>query len=410
MPGVLWPPYTPLADESLNPPVEIVSDEGLHLITASGRRLIDGNSSWWCAVHGHRPKRIMDALHRQLDCLGHVSLAGLTHEPAARLSRELLKVAPRGFSKVFFSDNGSTAVETAIKLVWQSWRNRGQSRRLIVSFEGAYHGDTLGCMMAGFNPGFHAPFADLIPAAVRLPSPDQGPICIRALRSLLEDRSQDVAMILVEPLLQAAGGMRVHSPETLSEISKLCLKNDIPLIADEVATGFGRTGSLWAVDQADVRPDILCLSKALTGGVLPLGATLVSQEIAAAFESETFFHGHTFAGNPLAVTAAIESLGMCLEPSFLPKVGALSQAMKEGLRAFESLDSVTIRQCGVVGIVETHRRGVRPLMDYYHKMLEVGYYLRPLGSIAYFWPPLSMTPGECATMLEISRKILGGTP
>lgn len=349
----------------------------------------------------------MEALHNQLDTLGHVSLAGLTHEPATTLSRELLAAAPSGFSKVFLTDNGSTAVETAIKMVWQSWRVRGEQRRLIVSFEGAYHGDTLGCMMAGFSEGFHAPFADLIPAAVRLPSPDQGPVCIQALKSFLDDRGQDVAMVLLEPLLQAAGGMRVHSPQTLRDISSLCQQHNIPLIADEVATGFGRTGTLWAVDQAGIAPDILCLSKALTGGILPLGATLVSSSIAADFAYGTFFHGHTFAGNPLAVRAAIESLRMCLEPDFLPKVKALCQAMGEGLRAFESMSSVKVRQCGAVGIVETHRSGNRPLMTYYHRMLEEGYYLRPLGSLAYFWPPLTMKPDECATMLAISRRVLG---
>jgi adenosylmethionine---8-amino-7-oxononanoate aminotransferase len=429
----VWHPYTQMLTRPA--PLPIVRGEGVYLYTEDGRKLLDGTSSWWVNIHGHSHPRLNEALGAQARRLEHVVFANCTHEPAVELAERLLGVLPRGLTRVFYSDNGSTAVEVAMKLACQYWGNRGEgSRRTFVALHHAYHGDTVGAMSASEDSLFTRPFASMLFDVARVHPPycyrcpiglerttchieclgETAPASLDTLGAVLASHAGSVAAVIVEPMLQGAGGMIVWPAEYLAGVRRLCDRHGLLLIADEVLTGFGRTGRMFACNHADVTPDIICLSKAITGGYLPLGATAVTEPVYEAFLSEdrtrTFFHGHSFTANPLSCAVAIESLRLFAETDIIGKVQALEGWMRSGLEAFRSLDLVgDVRVIGGVGIVElVSDRATKSAGGYLDTLgprltqacLDRGLLLRPLGNIVYLMPPYVITESETAWAIE----------
>ncbi|MHC4163510.1 MAG: adenosylmethionine--8-amino-7-oxononanoate transaminase [Planctomycetota bacterium] len=392
---VVWHPYTQAA--TAPPPLPVVAGDGPYLITEDGRRILDAVSSWWVCVHGHAHPRLAEALARQARTLEHVLFAGATHPPAVELAERLCALT--GLDRVFYSDNGSTAVEAALKMAYQYWRNRGERRARFLTLKHAYHGDTVGAMSVSGVALFRETFSDLLFPVDRY----EGEI------------GEDVAAVLVEPILQGAGGMRIQPPEFLAELAARCREAGTLLIADEVLTGFGRTGRMFACEHAGVTPDILCLSKGLTGGVLPFAATLATEEIYDAFLSEdrgrTFFHGHSYTGNPLGCAVALESLRLFKEERTLERADAIGRRLRGGLEVLR--ESVAdVRGIGAVWVVELLAKGGY-LADVGPKMataaLERGVLLRPLGNVLYAMPPLCLSDAEAdrlaAVMVEVVRDV-----
>ncbi len=333
----VWHPYT---QHGLFPrATPIARGEGAYLVDADGHRLLDAVSSWWVNLHGHAHPDIANAVAEQARTLEQVIFAGFTHEPAARLAAGLVDVLPDGLERVFYSDDGSTAVEVAIKIALQSWRNRGQHRPLIAALDNAYHGDTFGAMAASAPSLFTAAFGEHLVQVARLPDPVDGDT-LGALDELIQRRGGELAGVIVEPLLLAAGGMRMYGEDVLRGIRERTRAAGIPLIADEVATGFGRTGPLFACQRAGVAPDLVCLSKGVTGGFMPLGVTVATAELFETFRSSdrglTFFHGHSFTGNPLACAAGLASLRLLLDPECIRRRAAIEAAHEDGLARIAS--------------------------------------------------------------------------
>lgn len=427
----VWHPYTQMLTRP--EPIPIVRGEGIYLYTDDGRRLLDGTSSWWVNIHGHAHPRLGEALAAQARQLEHVVFANCTHRPAVELAERLVELLPAGLTRVFYSDNGSTAVEVALKLALQYWGNQGDSRRLFVTLEHAYHGDTVGAMSASEDSIFTRPFAPMLFDVVRAPVPysyrcpqDHGPAacaahCLASLDALLTGHAGQVAAVLVEPMLQGAGGMIVWPSEYLAGVRRLCDAHGTLLIADEVLTGFGRTGRMFACEHANISPDIICLSKAITGGYMPLGATVTTDQVYAAFLSSdrtrTFFHGHSFTANPLACAVAIASLDLLRESGGVARVSALEQWLRAGLDPLRSLPVVgDVRVIGGVGIVElatdaANASGVSYLDDIGPRLtrafLDRGLLLRPLGNVLYLMPPYVITEAETAWAIEQIAEVVG---
>jgi adenosylmethionine-8-amino-7-oxononanoate aminotransferase len=425
-------------------PLPVVRGKGVHLYTEDGRRFLDGISSWWVNIHGHSHPKLNEALAAQARELEHVVFAGCTHRPAVELAERLLDVLPAGLSRVFYSDNGSTAVEVALKLALQYWGNRGHpERRTFIALHHGYHGDTVGAMSASEASVFTRPFMPLLfdvvrahaPYCYRCPLDLERPTCRIAcvgeealadradagsLAACLAAHGDSVAAVLVEPMLQGAGGMIVWPREFLSGVRRLCDRFGTLMIADEVLTGFGRTGRMFACEHAGIAPDIVCLSKALTGGYLPLGATVASEAIYAAFLSEdrtrTFFHGHSFTANPLACAVAAASLGLFEEEGTLDRVSALEGWLRSGLDGLRAMPHVgDVRVIGGVGIVElVSDKATKAAAGYLDDIgprlaaafLERGLLLRPLGNILYVMPPYVITEQETAWMIEQIADVL----
>jgi adenosylmethionine-8-amino-7-oxononanoate aminotransferase len=384
-------------------------------------------------IHGHSHPKLNEALAAQARELEQVIFAGCTHGPAVELAERLLELLPRGMARVFYSDNGSTAVEAALKMALQYWRNRngndrGEDRRVFVTLHHAYHGDTVGAMSASEDSVFTRPFAPMLFSVSRAHSPYcfRCPLgltretcnidCLGDLEARLEELGAKVAGVLVEPMLQAAGGMIVWPSEFLAAVRRLCDLHGTLMIADEVLTGFGRTGKMFACEHAGVSPDIICLSKALTAGYLPMGATAVTDAIHEAFLSEdrtkTFFHGHSYTGNPLACAVALASLDLFREEGTLDRVAALEQTLRAGLEPLRRLAGVgDVRVIGGVGIVEMRSDEPGYLNDFGPRvsaaLLERGVLLRPLGNVVYFMPPYAITQGETEWAIEQVAEALG---
>jgi adenosylmethionine-8-amino-7-oxononanoate aminotransferase len=384
----VWHPYTSLRDTDPALPVVAAQDEFLTL--ADGRRLIDGISSWWTILHGHRHPRLMQTLREASERIDHVLFAGATHEYAVEVAEGLLKTAPWPDGRVFFSDNGSTAVEVALKMAYQVWCHRGEPQRtLFVGFEGGYHGDTFGAMAVGRDPVFFGRFEPLLFRAERVPvSPDR-------LDDLLGRRGPEVAAVVIEPTVQAAGGMRMHSPRTLRDLYDVTRRHGALFIADEVMT-CGRTGTFWAHTQAAIAPDLICAAKTLAGGVLSLAATLASPEIVAAFDvadrGRTFFHGHSFTAHPLACAVAAENLRLIAEGSWRTDSARIERFWQATLESFRGLPGVRApRVCGTVFAMDVGEAGGY-LAETGRRMraacLDRGVLLRPLGNVLYALPPL----------------------
>jgi len=385
---VLWHPYTQHA--TAPPPVPVASAEGAWLVTTDGRRILDAISSWWTCLHGHGHPRLVRALAEQAERLDHVIFAGFTHAPAVELGERL--AALPGLPRVFYSDNGSTAVEVALKMTYQYHAQAGDRRRTrFVRLPHAYHGDTVGAMSVGGVALFRDAYEGLLFTAQE---DDGGPL------------ADDVAAFLVEPIVQGAGGMRVHSPGFLRDVARRCREAGALLIADEVMTGFGRTGEMFACEHAAVRPDLMCLSKGITGGMLPFSATLASESVYGAFLSSdprrTLFHGHSYAGNPLGCAVALENLRIFEDEPVLARSRAIGEALDAELAPLAGHPLVRdVRGVGSIRAVELAAEGgylaqAAPIMR--EEALRHGVLLRPLGNVVYAMPPLCVTAHEAATI------------
>lgn len=407
----LWHPYT--QEKTAPLPIAIKSASGVWLETEDGRRILDGISSWWVNIHGHSHPYINEALAKQSQKLEHVMFAGFTHEPAVQLAEKLLNRLPKNLSRIFYSDNGSTAVEVALKMAFQYWQNVGQHRTKFVALENAYHGDTFGAMAASAGSSFTAPFAGLLFEVLRA----GGSNIATSLEIILEQHGAEVAAVIIEPMLQGAGGMKIWKPSVLQSIRELCDRHGTLLIADEVLTGFGRTGKMFACEHAEVEPDIICLSKALTAGYLPLGVTAASEMIYEAFLSndraKTFFHGHSFTANPLACAVAIASLELFEKENCLEKVRCINAKFHERLQWLYRLDCVKeIRIIGAVGVIELldensgYLAGIGPRLA--AEFLRRDILLRPLGNVLYFMPPYVITDREIDMVIDNIGDVLKG--
>ncbi|HZV80763.1 MAG TPA: adenosylmethionine--8-amino-7-oxononanoate transaminase, partial [Geobacteraceae bacterium] len=426
----VWHPFTQMRDWEAEPPVVITQGEGSWLIDSDGNRYLDGVAAVWTNVHGHCRREINEAIKRQVDRLEHSTLLGLAGEQPAILAKRLIDIAPEGLSRVFYSDNGSTAVEIGIKMAFQYWihKKRPEKNRFI-SFKNAYHGDTIGAVSVGGIDIFHEVFRPLLFPTIQAPSPycyrcELSPSrcsdrcrgeCLQKLEELLETHSNETAAVVIEPLVQGAGGMIVQPPGYLRRVRELCNRYDVLLIADEVAVGFGRTGTMFACQQEGVTPDIMALSKGITAGYLPLAATLTTEEVYSAFlgeyrELKTFFHGHTFTGNPIACAAAIASLDLFSSDDLLNKLPKKMAYLKARLEALRELSHVgDVRFCGMVGgieLVRDKRSGEPyPWEERIGVMVCVearnhGLFLRPLGNTIVVFPPLAITMDELAFLLD----------
>jgi adenosylmethionine-8-amino-7-oxononanoate aminotransferase len=403
----LWHPFTQQRDWVAEEPLMIESAEGTELIDAEGRRYLDGVSSLWCNVHGHRHPAIDEAVREQLDRVAHSTMLGLSHPGAAELAGRLVEIAPHGLSRVFYSDSGSTAVEVALKMAFQYWQQRGGQHRRRTSFvclRDAYHGDTLGAVSVGGIDLFHAAYGPLLFRAHRVTAGD-----VDELANVLDLHEEEIAAVIVEPLVQGAAGIRVHPPGYLRAVRDLTERHDTFLICDEVATGFGRTGTMFACEQERVSPDFLCLGKGLTGGYMPLAATLTSERVYDGFlgsagEGRTFFHGHTFTGNPLACAAGLANLEAFEREDTLVRLQPKIRLLGELLEDVAGMPEVTeVRGRGfIVGIdLGDHpaelRLGHRVVLEARRR----GAIVRPLGDVIVLMPPLAISKADLARLVSI---------
>jgi len=405
------------------PPIEIERAEGVWLYAKDGRQIIDAVSSWWVNLHGHANPRIAAAIAEQARKMEHVILAGFTHQPAEELASRLRGWIPPELTHLFFSDDGSTAVEVALKLAVQHFSNKGRSeKREIVALEHGYHGDTAGAMSVSDDSPFTDPFRTMRYPVHRVHSAycHRCPVglrreschveCVTQLEALLTDRGDRIAAVIVEPLLQAAGGMIVHPVEFLQRVRALCTQYEVFLIADEVLTGFGRTGKMFACDLAGVVPDLMCLSKGITGGFLPMGATLCSDRVESAFRSEnrqhTFYHGHSYTGNALACAAANASLKIFDDEPVFDRITGIAMINSERLSQLKEYAKVgDVQQIGTMGAVELRAEdagylsAMRPKL--YNFFLERGVLLRPLGNVVYVLPPYVISADELNHVYDV---------
>jgi adenosylmethionine-8-amino-7-oxononanoate aminotransferase len=395
--GHIWLPYTQM--KTARQPLPIVSAKGARLMLADGRELIDGVASWWTMAHGHRHPHIEAAIKQQLERLPHVMLGGLAHKPAYTLAARLAALLPGDLERVFFSDSGSVAVEVALKMAMQFWFNQGRpERRHFVSFRGGYHGDTFATMaICDPEEGMHALFGPALVPQFVVDLPDT-PERAAALQALLRTHRDRIAGVIVEPLVQGAGGMVLHAPQTLAAIAAAAREADAVFILDEIFTGFARTGTLFAMTQAGVVPDIVCLGKALSGGVLPLAATVASRRIFEGFWSDdpaaALMHGPTFMGNPLACAAANASLDLFEREPRLEqanRIGAHLQAALEPARRLANVRDV--RVLGAIGAIELERLDKDAMRQ---ALIGMGVWIRPFGRIVYVTPPLTISEPELA--------------
>jgi len=429
-----WHPYTQMKDCCKFPPIMIKRAKGLKLYDTQDNFYYDTISSWWCNVHGHSHPRIVEAVTKQLKALDHVLFAGFTHKNAILLAERLLSIVPKNLERVFFSDNGSTAVETALKMSFQYWRNAGKrGKTRFLSLDLGYHGDTIGAMSVGGVGLFNGIFSPLFFKSFKAPSPYcyRCPVgkerktcafnCIKPLEAILKKHSHEIAGLILEPLVMAAGGMIIYPKEYLAKAANLAKKYNIHLILDEVATGFGRTGRMFACEHAGVGPDFMCLSKGITSGTLPLGVTLTTEKIYKAFyadhdKKKTFYHGHTYTANPIACAAALASLNIFKEEDTLARVKETAKYLSSGLGRFRELPLVgDVRQIGMIGALELvkDKRKKTPFgfeerigLAIYKEGLKRNLILRPLGNIVYLFLPLCTNKKELEHILTNTYQIL----
>jgi adenosylmethionine---8-amino-7-oxononanoate aminotransferase len=422
----IWHPFT---NAALDPaPLRVARAEGAWLHLADGRRILDAISSWWVNLHGHANPRIAAALSAQAQKLEHVILAGFTHDAAEELAERLRKWVPPNLTHMFFSDDGSTAVEVAMKLAVQHFSNSGRAgKKEIAALEHGYHGDTAGAMSASDDPPFTEPFRSMRFPVHRVHSAYcyRCPMglrretchieCVDQLGALLEARGAHIAAVIVEPLLQAAGGMIVHPVEFLQKVRKLCDAYDVLLIADEVLTGFGRTGKMFACDLAGVAPDLMCVSKGITGGFMAMGVTLCGEHVASAFNDRnrlhTFYHGHSYTGNALACAAANANLQIFDDEPVFDRIANIARITSERLQQFGAMPQVgDTRQIGTIGALELRAEdagylsAMRPKL--YNFFLERGVLLRPLGNVVYVLPPYVISPEELHRAYDVIQEAI----
>jgi adenosylmethionine-8-amino-7-oxononanoate aminotransferase len=398
----VWHPYA--AVPSAEPRYVVTGAEGVRLELADGRQLIDGMASWWTAILGHRHPRLLAAAHAQLDRLPHVMFGGLTHEPAVRLAQRLLALAPPGLEHVFFCDSGSVSVEVALKMALQYWAAQGQSqRRRFLGLRGGYHGDTWGAMsLCDPEQGMHHAFNGMVAQQVFAPLPrsrfgaDADPAEVQQFEQLLDAHAHELCGVVLEPVVQNAGGMRFYSAALLSEIRRACDRRGLLLIADEIATGFGRTGKLFACEHAGITPDILCLGKALTGGMLSLAATLCRPHVASTLARGTpglLMHGPTYMGNPLACSVALAVLDELAHFDWRARVSAIEAQLTRELAACRASPRVRdVRVLGAIGVIELQEP--IDLTQVVPRLVDLGVWLRPFGKLLYTMPPFVIAPPE----------------
>jgi adenosylmethionine-8-amino-7-oxononanoate aminotransferase len=427
----LWHPFTQMQEWMAEEPCIISHGEGHYLVDVHGRRYLDGVSSLWCNVHGHRKKELDEAIKSQLDRIAHSTFLGLSHPPGIRLAQELVATAPKGLQRVFYSDSGATAVEIALKMAVQYWQLKGETKRThVASLAESYHGDTVGAMSLGYSDTFHRFHKSLLFPVLRLTPPhvfrylkrqsDEEALrnALREAEEKLTQKRRSLAALVMEPLMQGAAGMWAQPPGFVSALREICRRNRILFVADEVATGFGRTGRMFACEHEDVRPDILCLGKGITGGYLPLAATITTEEIFSAFlgqykEFKTFFHGHTYTGNPLGCAVALASLELFKRESIIermqPRIDYLKHRLKHDFLPLAHVADV--RQWGfMVGIELAENKDTRqsysPEARTGHKVIlearkrEV--LIRPLGDVIILMPPLTIADEELKTLLDVT--------
>lgn len=406
--------------------------EGVWLEDFEGKRYLDAISSWWVNLFGHANPRINRALKEQLDTLEHVILAGFTHEPVLQLSERLVDITPAGLTRCFYADNGSSAVEVALKMSFHYWRNSGQPEKTrFITLTNSYHGETLGALAVGNVELYKETYAPLLMQAISVPSPDcynreAGESCadytqraFEHMEKALARHAHETCAVIIEPLVQCAGSMRMYDPVYLGMLREACDRHQVHLIADEIAVGFGRTGTMFACEQANVSPDFLCLSKGLTGGYLPLSVVLTTESIYAAFYADysrlsAFLHSHSYTGNPLGCRAALASLDIFAEDDVIVRNRELAQYMQQAIRAFQEHPHVAeVRQTGMIVAIEMikdkkkrepypwqERRGLKV----YQHALTRGVLLRPLGNVIYFMPPYIITREQIDLMVQVAHE------
>jgi adenosylmethionine-8-amino-7-oxononanoate aminotransferase len=412
---VIWHPCTQMKDHETLPLVPVKSGKGVYLYDFDGNAYIDAVSSWWVNIFGHANEHINNKIKAQLDTLEHVLLAGFTHEPAIELAHKLVNLTPQSLEKVFYVDNGSSAVEAALKMSYHYHLNRGKRKALFLSLTNSYHGETIGALSVGDVELYKDTYEPLLIANMQVPVPKDQSIeaaneALSALEETLKERSDEIAAFIIEPLIQGAGGMHMYHPVYLEGARKLTQQHDVHLIADEIMTGFGRTGEMFACDHAEISPDFMTLSKALTGGYLALSVVMTTNDVYQAFycdynEYKAFLHSHSYTGNPLACAAALATLEIFEQNDVLGENEKKSHYIKEKLEKFTVLSNVKeIRQQGMVTAVElkgyeaTERVGVK----IYEYALTQGVLLRPLGHIIYFMPPYVISYEEIDKMIEVA--------
>ncbi|MEM7248007.1 MAG: adenosylmethionine--8-amino-7-oxononanoate transaminase [Acidobacteriota bacterium] len=408
----VWHPYTQHASEPA--PLPVVAARDAVLTLEDGREVIDGISSWWSILHGHGRQELVDAAATQASTLDHVLLAGATHEPAVSLAESLAEVTPAGLSRVFYSDNGSTAVESALKMVVQRWVQQGEAqRRVFLTLEGSYHGDTFGSMAVGDPDPFFLPFQPML-FETRRARPLE-----HELVAALDELGDRAAGVLLEPLVQGAAGMKMHSVELLQSLRRECDARGLPLVADEVMTGFGRTGHLFACEKAGVSPDVLCLAKGLTGGMMPLAATVTTEEMFQSFLHEdrhrAFFHGHTFTGHAIGCAVALASLRLVKEEDTPGRLDRLGGLIEGRLREHPAVagEELGLRRCGGIVAVDLppppgeqagYLASLGPKLR--AAALERGVLLRPLGTTLYALPPACTTDEQAGRIAEVMGELV----
>ncbi len=412
----IWHPFTQA--QTADPSIAIVRGEGAYLFDEDGKRYIDAVSSWWVNLHGHAHPYIAGKISEQARKLEHVIFAGFTHEPAVVLSERLLKHLPVHHKKIFFSDNGSTAVEVALKMAIQYWFNRGEKRNTILAFNNAYHGDTFGSMSVSERGSFTKPFHDFLFDVIYIdaPTPQNEDRAIAQLESTIENHPLSMASFIFEPLVQGASGMLMHNPEALNRMLTVCKEHGVLTIADEVMTGFGRTGKFFATDYLSEKPDIICLSKGLTGGFMPMGVTSCTDDIFKAFLStdkmKTLFHGHSYTANPLGCSSALASLDLMEKEETwqaIDRIGRKHLQFRMEMTAHDRLRDV--RQRGtilamdlVTGHDSSYFNNLRDLI--YNFFLEKGILMRPLGNVMYLFPPYCISDDDLDYIYRCIKEFL----